>query len=78
MLTSLSIKGKIFIFDIFPKIFPIDTRIPFLIKYFKQIEIISPPKFSKITEYFSFKNAKLGVLRKFLKYIFFLHPFFLK
>ena len=30
MLTSLNIKGKIFIFYIFPKIFPIETRVPFL------------------------------------------------
>jgi|AACY02.6.fsa_nt_gi hypothetical protein len=60
--TSLSIKGKIFIFDIFPKILPMDRRIPFLIRYFKQIEIISPPIFSKTIEYFSYKIGKSGVL----------------
>ena len=62
MLTSLNIKGKIFIFDVFPKILPMDTRIPFLIRYFKQIEIISPPIFSKTIEYFSYKIGKSGVL----------------
>ena len=67
MLTSLNIKGKIFIFDEFPRIFPMDTRIPFVIRYFKQIETRSPPKFSKTAEYFSFKREKFGVLRKFFR-----------
>ena len=63
--TSLNIKGKTFILDVFPKTFPIETRVPFLIRYFKPAEIASPPRFSKIVEYFSFKSANFEVVRKF-------------
>ena len=40
ILTSLNIKGKIFIIDVFRKIFSISIKGSFLIEYFKRIGIV--------------------------------------
>ena len=61
--TSLNIKGKTFILDVFPKTFPIETRVPFFIRYFKPAEIVSQldllrPIYRTTTHYGHFGKAR--------------------